>query len=76
MNANEKCVVKNFKDANAVYQNVEWLELQSALLYYRYFGEERLAEDLEESLETSFDNDANKKAFTKLVKEIKGGGSV
>lgn len=66
MNANEKCVIKNYKDAVAVFENTEWSEIQSALFYYRWFGEEFLFDMFKEGREN------NHKEFIRLVREIKG----
>jgi len=68
MNTNDICKVRSYKDAVAVFENVEWSEVESALLYYWFFGEERLADDLRESLE----NKDNHKEFVSLVKKLKG----
>lgn len=68
MNSNDICKVRSYKDAQAVYENVEWTEIESALLYYWYFGEERLADDLRESLE----NTEFHKEFVSLVNKLKG----
>lgn len=58
----------NYKDARAIFENESWTEEESALFYFRYFGEERLVEDLNDSLES---DDNNKKDFIKLIREIK-----
>lgn len=66
MNANDKCEIKTYEDAVSIFENAEWSETQSALFYYRYFGEEKLVHDLKNS------RDDNKEDFTELVKQIKG----
>lgn len=58
-----------YKEARAIFENEDWTEEESALFYYRWFGEERLVEDLNEGLECG--DYPNKKEFVKLVKEIK-----
>lgn len=55
----------NYKEALKIFENEEWTEEESALFYYRWFGENGLFDLMKDSREE------NKKEFAKLVKEIK-----
>lgn len=54
-----------YKDALAIFENEEWSEEESAMFYYKWFGEEWLFDMFKEAREN------NKTQFAKLVKEIK-----
>ena len=55
----------NYKDALAIFENESWTDEESAMFYYKWFGEEWLFDMFKEAREN------NKTQFTKLVKEIK-----
>ena len=55
----------NYKRAKEIFGNENWTEIESALFYYRWFGEETLFDFAKEGIEN------NKKEFCNLIKKIK-----
>ena len=51
----------NYKKAKDIFEGGDWNERQSALFYYKWFGEEFMFDMIKEGIEN------NKKEFSKLV---------
>lgn len=57
----------NFREAEDIFQNEEWSESESALFYYRWFGEEFLFDLVKQGIKD------NPEEFILLVNKIRRG---